>query len=171
MKEVTVTLKTPIEYAYKGEMLKASFVTIKPTTTKHIHLTSVLKQAFQVSAMKMSERTDAEELKELKEEKAAEKAEKDAKNTENGEESNDKKAKKDEKISPSDLMSTIYMGGKDINIKEIVLTGKELLTSGIVMVEGEEKLTRPLCDKLSQEDFEEILGSIMVNFIVASLLD
>ncbi|MCH9735871.1 MAG: hypothetical protein K0U78_15185 [Actinomycetia bacterium] len=145
MTDITVNLQKQIEYSHKGELLEASFVTILPTSTKHIHLTSVLKQAFQCAAVKLS-----------KDEKPTDTEEK-----EDG---------KDEKLTPSEIMSTIYMGGKEINIKEVVLTGKELMTSGVVLVEGEEKLTKPLCDKLSQEDYEEILGTIMVNFIIASLI-
>lgn len=142
----TINLKDKIMYHYKGEETEASFVTILKPTAKHISLVSVLKQAFQVAAMSINDGKDKEEK-------------------------DDKDDKDDDSvISPSDAVALVYAGGKNISIKEVMLTAKELLTSGLVLVEGEEKLTKPLCDKLSQDDFEEILGSFLVNFIVKSLL-
>lgn len=122
-----------------------SFVTISPPTARHIVYTSVLKQAFQVAAMKIN--SDKKQ---------------------SGEES--KEDKDASEITPSDAISLIYAGGASIDVKEVMLVAKELMTSGLVLVEGEEKLTKPLCDKLSQDDFEEILGTFLVNFIAASLL-
>ncbi len=145
MSDLTVNLKHKIDYDYKGEKVEASFVSISPPTVKHIHLTSVLKQAFQVSAVKNNERNKDKYVEE-------------------------KDDKNDSKTENSDAVAVIYAGGSDINIKEVMLTAKELMTSGLVLVEGEEKLTKPLCDKLDQEDFEEILGAFLVNFILASLL-
>lgn len=146
--QINVPLRNPVEYDFKGEKVQASFVTIDPPTTKHIHLTSVLKQAFQVSAMKIS---------------------RDRK--ENGAIAEEKESGVEEKLSPSDIISMIYSGGDSINIKKVMLTGVDLLTSGIVLIEGEQKLTRPICESLCQDDYEEILGTILINFIIASLLD
>lgn len=146
--QITIQLKNAVEYDFKGEKVEASFVTISSPSTKHIHLTSVLKQAFQVSAMKIS-----------------------AERKEKGIVSEEKDSDEESSLSASDIISMIYSGGDSINIKEVMLTGIELVTSGLVLIEGEQKMTKPICEKLSQEDYEEILGTILVNFIVASLLD
>lgn len=145
MNDLNVKLSTPFEYDSKGEVVDATFVSITSPTAKHIHLTATLKQAFQVAAMKIHDSKGDDEKEE-------------------------KEDKDDSKISPSDAMALIYAGGDAIDIKVVMASGRELLTSGLVLVEGEEKLTKPLCDKLSQDDFEEIIGTFLVNFIVASLL-
>lgn len=143
MSDLILQLVEPIKYDFQGEKIDGTFVSIFPPKTKHIHLTSVLKQAFQISAMKISEESGGDD---------------------------DKEDSSEESIKPSDAIALIYAGGKSVNIKEVMLTAKELMTSGLVLVEGESKLTKPLCELLCQEDFENILGMFLVNFIVASLL-
>lgn len=146
--QITLQLKNPVEYDFKGEKVEATFVSILSPSTKHIHLTSILKQAFQASAINMSRQRK-----------------------ESGIIVEEKESDNDESLTASDVISMIYSGGKEINIKEFMLTGIELVTCGLVLIEGEQKLTKPICEKLSQEDYEEILGTILVNFIIASLLD
>lgn len=69
-----------------------------------------------------------------------------------------------------DAIMTLITMSKEVELGSVLLTAKELLTSGVAMVEGEEKLTKPLFDKLSQDDVEALTGEYLVNFILASAL-
>jgi len=72
-------------------------------------------------------------------------------------------------INGEAIMTLITMS-KDVELGSVLLTAKELLTSGVALVEGEEKLTKPLFDKLSQDDMELLVGEYLANFILASAL-
>jgi hypothetical protein len=65
---------------------------------------------------------------------------------------------------------TLITMSKDVDLSGVLLTAKELFTSGIAMVDGEVKLTKPLLDSMSQDDLEAMTGEYMANFILASAL-
>lgn len=143
MKEVIVNLKEKIEYHYKGEEVQGSFVKLLPPTAKHLTITAPIKQMFQLAAVELS-----------KEEKTKD----------------EKEEKESSSLNPEDVFQLMCLAGDKINIEKLVLYARDLMTCGLVLVEGEEKLTKPLYEKLSPDDFEMILGSFIVNFIAASLL-
>jgi hypothetical protein len=59
---------------------------------------------------------------------------------------------------------------QDVDLPEVLVVGRRLLTSGIALVDGEEKLTAALLDKMSDEDFQNLLGEFLVAFCLASVL-
>lgn len=65
---------------------------------------------------------------------------------------------------------TLITMSKDVDLSGVLLTAKELFTSGVAMVDGEVKLTKPLLDAMSQDDLEAMTGEYMANFILASAL-
>ena len=58
---------------------------------------------------------------------------------------------------------------KEIDLGEFLAQGRKLLTSGVALVEGEEKLTGPLVDAMSDEDFQNMVGEYLVGFCLASI--
>ena len=72
-------------------------------------------------------------------------------------------------VSGSQVISMMYLS-HDVDMVPVLGHAKELFTSGVAMVDGEEKLTKPLMDTLSQIDLENMLGDYLINFIVASAL-
>ena len=75
----------------------------------------------------------------------------------------------DAEITGEGVMTLITMS-KDVELASVLVTGRELLTSGVALIEGEEKLTKPLLDNISQDDLEGMLGEYLANFILASAL-
>ena len=65
---------------------------------------------------------------------------------------------------------TLITMSKDVDLSGVLLTAKELFTSGVALVDGEVKLTKPLLDSMSQDDLEAMTGEYMANFILASAL-
>ena len=58
-----------------------------------------------------------------------------------------------------------------VDLPDVLEVGRRLLVApGISKVEGEVKLTSTLLERMSQEDFENMLGEYMVNFTLASTL-
>jgi len=74
-----------------------------------------------------------------------------------------------EKITGSDIIGLMY-GSEHVEMSKVFLHAKELLTSGVCLVDGEAKLTKPLFDEMSQDDLEVLLGEYLVNFILRSAL-
>lgn len=74
-----------------------------------------------------------------------------------------------ENPSGQDIIDMMYMGG--VNMHKVLLSAIELFKSGVAKVEGTEKLTQPLIDKMSQDDLESMTGEYIVNFTIASFLN
>ena len=74
-----------------------------------------------------------------------------------------------EKIEGSDIMALMY-GSDHVEMPKVFLHAKELLTSGVCLVDGEAKLTKPLFDEMSNDDMEVLVGEYLVNFILRSVL-
>lgn len=72
------------------------------------------------------------------------------------------------KLTGDAVMTLITMS--DVDLSSVLATGRELLTSGVALVGGEQKLTKPLADNLSMDDLGNMIGEYMANFILASAL-
>lgn len=68
-----------------------------------------------------------------------------------------------------DFIKMLYISSVDM--KKVVATGRELLTSGVALVDGEVKLIKPLIDLFSYNDSENMLGEYCLNFILLSVLN
>ncbi len=71
-------------------------------------------------------------------------------------------------MKAGDLMAMLYMSDVDMNV--VLLTAIELFKSGVALVDGEQRLTSPILDTMSQNDLELMTGTYLVNFTLASVL-
>jgi len=78
-------------------------------------------------------------------------------------------AETDDPVTGEQIMMLILMS-QEVDLAPVLAHGRELLTSGRALVDGEAKLTKPLMDKISQADLEGMVGDYMANFILASEL-
>lgn len=76
---------------------------------------------------------------------------------------------KDVKVTGEDVLSMIA-ASKDVDLGEVYAVARKLFTTGVAFVDGEEKLTTHLVDRMDQSDFECMLGEYLVNFTLASTL-
>lgn len=74
-----------------------------------------------------------------------------------------------DEVTGAGVMAIITMS-KDVDLAGVLITARELFTSGVALVDGEVKLTKPLLDAMSQDDLEAMTGEYMANFILASAL-
>ncbi len=73
-------------------------------------------------------------------------------------------------LTGSDVIQILAMSTA-VELPDVLEVGKRLLLApGISKVEGETKLTNALLERMSQEDFENMLGEYLVNFTLASTL-
>jgi hypothetical protein len=136
---IEYTLQQPVQYASKGELVEAMFVTLNPPTSRNMTECAQLKQAFFRALPKTGEvEVDAPE---------GEQAE----------------------LTGEAVMTMITMS-PDVELASVLVTGRELLTSGLALIDGEEKLTKPVLDNMSADDLEGMIGEYMVNFTLASAL-
>jgi hypothetical protein len=141
MSEITVELSTPFEYALKGEMEKASFITLAAPTFKQIDKIAPIKQAF-VSAIADLGGGSGEAAKQ-----------------EPGEV---------EAITGPQVMAILYQSKG--NMSQVFLFAQALFKE-VALVDGEVKLTTPLMEKMDIVDFERMLGEYLANFTAPSLMD
>lgn len=76
---------------------------------------------------------------------------------------------KEAEIDADAVMMIIAMS-PDVDLAKVMISSKKLLTSGVALVDGEEKLTVPIADQLSNDDLEKMTGEYLANFILASAL-
>ena len=143
-KEINVKLEDELFYDYQGDKKQAQFICLKKPTARSIHLTSLIKNTFQSAAIEVAEKNKNEVQKE---------------EPKTGDGEND--------LSPEEALQLLYLAPDGID--KSMLAFKELLRE-VALFDGEIKATVPLIDNLSVEDFENIFGKFLVNFILASLL-
>lgn len=133
-------LQVPFDYAYKGETTKANFITLKAPSVKTPHRAD-LKQCFFRALGGGDTHTD------------------------NPQPPVDTEAKQ-ELPTGSEVIQLIAMS-KDVKLSAFLEFGKTLLSSGVALVDGETKLTKPLIDMMNPDELEEMLGGYVSNFILA----
>ena len=138
--EITYELESPVEYASKGELEAGKFIVLKAPTSKNMAECAFLKQAF-FRAIATIPKQDRGDVAE-----------------DDGTE-----------VDGEAVMSIITMS-TGVELAAVLLTAKDLFTSGLAMVEGEVKLTKPIMDTMSQDDLEAMTGEYLANFILASAL-
>lgn len=145
-KEVIYDLTSPFEYAYKGDVRTASFITLKePTIKQHTQLCSLENSIFNVYK------------------NVTEFSNKSAKNKND---SDDDGKDNDKGLDSESVIQVIfYNDAVDVNV--IFAQAKELFKIGGALVDGEQVLNYPLIDKMSITDFRNIVGEYIANFIKA----
>ena len=142
MEEVTekqFDLTKPFEYAFDGDVRSAAFITLLPPTMKQHSQAAALKQ----SIIRIV--TDA---------------------VRNADDEDPEDSKKDEAITAKMVVTTIY-GSGCVEVNVVWEQVRALLKSGVALIDGEQKLTVPLMDKMSPDDFENMAGEYIANFTLA----
>lgn len=143
LEEITIQLKHPIEYHVKGETEQATFVNLKPPTSKNVSSCAKIKQLFYIAAQK--ERKDRIV----------------------SEDSNVEKNDSSEDASPSEILALFYMTGTDIDY--LFTTFKNIFKNGTMFFDGEQSATKHLLDSLHLDDLENCIGVYISNFTIPSL--
>ena len=73
-----------------------------------------------------------------------------------------------DEITGHQVMQLLY--GWSDDLRPVQHEVRQMFKSGVAMVEGVEKLTSPLQDKLSVDDFDGLMGAYIANFIAPSLM-
>lgn len=134
-------LTEKFNYGHKGDSVEAQMITFFAPNSKTLTLCADLKQYF-FQAMPDSSPDKKTEISESTE----------------------------VEIDGSGIMMMIS-GSSKVKLSSVLLTARELFSNKeIALVDGEEKLTQPLLDKISNDDLEDMTGEYMANFILASAL-
>lgn len=138
-KSIAFTLDSPFEYAFKGEQRKAEFITLYPPT---------MKQHSQAAALKQSIiRIVTESVREIGDQ-------------------DDTSIDEDDEITSKMVIATIY-GSKCVDAGVVWGQVKALLKESLAFIDGEQKLTTPLMEKMNPDDFENMAGTYIANFTLA----
>jgi hypothetical protein len=141
--EFQYVLKQPFSYASHGEQVDAKFIAFTAPTSKTSRECAALKQSF---FRAMSERNEA------------------------GGQTVSTATEVETEIESADVIALLAMS-KDVDLPEVMDIAKRLFQMpGIALVDGETKFGTSLVDKVSIDDFEDMIGEYMVNFILASSL-
>ena len=140
-KFIDFNLTTPISYAYKGEMQEGGFITLNAPTSKNMKECAELKQAFFRALPKNQGAVQAEPTKD----------------------------EEDAELTGDAIMGLISMSD-NVELSVVLATARELFSSGLAMVEGETKVTKPILDSLTLDDLECMVGEYLAVFILASAL-
>lgn len=138
--EMDYHLLQPFSYHHKGQPVAAVFVRLKAPTSRHRKECAFLKQAFYRA---LGDAAD-------------------------GEAAADQQKKKAE-ITGQDVMDLISMS-KAVALEDVLEGARKLFTTGVALVDGEEKLTGPLADEMSMDDLEKMTGEYLAFFTLRSSL-
>lgn len=163
-------LVTPFEYAHAGDTATASFVRFMAPSSKHSKEVAWIKQAMTraftewiTMLQQMQAGRSREELEEMV--AAAEARQQDRKTA--------KKPKlEDEKMDAATVIG-ILSSSQTIEYHKVLEASRRLFIStppAIAFVDGEEKLTSPLYDKLTYDDAEGMMGAYLGFFFGGSVL-
>lgn len=140
--EFIYELKTKFEYSFKGEMREASFISLRAPTMKEHNLASKLKQSIYNLIKNETQENDTQEKK-------------------------TEKSTDDDAEITAELILMMMFASNNIDINVVFEQAKELFGSGLALIDGEQKLNNPLVQKMSIDDFQNLIGEYIVNFILA----
>lgn len=143
MSEFNYELKKPFSYAAKGEMVEAHFITVTAPSYKQMTNAAPIKQAFMTAITEVAE-------KEITKHADVEKSD-------------------DESVTGEQVLQLLYSSSSEIT--KVFLYAEQLFKSGAALVDGDQKLTSELMQKMDMTDFESLVGDYIANFIAPSLMD
>lgn len=152
MDECRYELKKPFQYAYKGEMEEANFITLSAPNFTQFEKVTPIKQAIAAALKERFEGIDTAEIEEAQEIAASQQDTED-----------------DSGIDASFVMAALFTWSG--NLTKVFKNAEALFLSGVALVDGETKATKNLIEKMSLDDFEGMLGAYLANFIIPSLMD
>lgn len=142
--EITYELKSPFEYAFKGDTRTATFITLSAPTVESIGYIAKLKQGF-MKAITHNKVTD------------------DAPKT-------DDKSDDIGGLDGNMIMTMLSMS--DIDYAQYMQTARTtFIDSGVALIEGEEPIKKALMSKMSVSDLEGMTGEYLKVFILTSALE
>lgn len=143
--EFIFELTTPVKYHSGGEEIEGTFITLYAPSYKQMDKCVPLKQAFYRAAASIND--DSTEVVSAPETPSD-----------------------DAEMTPEGLMGMFYQSDEDM--VKIMLYGVELFKSpGIAKIDGTVNMTHPMIEKMSQDDLENMLGGLLINFILYSALN
>lgn len=154
MQECRYELKQPFEYAYKGDMTEANFITMTAPNFTQVEKVTPIKQALAAALKERFAGLDQSTIQEAQE-IAAEQPE-----TGDDDEGG---------IDSSFVMAALFTWTG--NLTKVFKNAEALFMSGVALVDGETKVTKNLLEKMSLADFEGMVGAYLANFIIPSLMD
>lgn len=128
-----------VKYTHQGELQEAEFIQLQAPSFNQLNLHMPIKQAF-VKAITEIDSGEANESEE---------------------------AQSDEGIKPEGAMQLLYTWSGDL--AKLLDDAAKLFCTKVAMIDGETKMTKPLLEQLSGEDFEGLMGTYVANFIIPSL--
>lgn len=147
--EVIYTLEKSFNYSYKGDTREAEFITLLPPTMKQHNQAASLKQ----SIMKIVQNIIKDEKPKGSNPTAEQKDDENAEST-------------DDEITREMIVGAIY-GSMVVDANVVWEQAKDLFKQGVILIDGEQKITTPLFDKMHPNDFEQMVGEYVVNFTIA----
>lgn len=138
-------LQDKFDYASGSGMEEAQFIELVAPTRKSMEHYSPIKSAFMQAVNHLNSETD-EETKENA-----------AKNTDDA----------DKEIDAEGVINMMY-SCPDVDMNKVFLHADNLFKFGAGKIDGEEKITKPIIEKMSMRDVEGLLGKYIATFIVPS---
>lgn len=146
---VRFAISRPFEYSHAGERVTAQFIELNEPTSRNLAEVGVLRQSM-VQAIRSYNFDDQPQAKTVVDEEEPSDA-----------------AKKDEGISAAEVLS--ILSASPVKLEQVYSAGKSLVLSrGIAKVDGQEPMTQVLFDKMSARDVEQMIGTLIASFILAS---
>jgi len=143
MNQIQFTLTKPVKFSFEGEDTDGTFITLTEPSIKQLKYVSAFKKAFFQCAEKASSGSDVDQVKDP----------------------NDK-----EKVTSEIIMALLYAHYPDM--EQLFAISKKLFMSvGIAQVEGIADFNQSVYDTMSIADFENMIGTYLVNFILQSALN
>lgn len=138
--EIIHELKVPFNYSYQGESQKASFITLKPPSSKNLKECAYLKQCF----FRSLPNTD-EEVK-------------------------DGETVGEDGIDAESILIMMSMSEKVNLDTVLLTAVKLFTSNNVGLIDGETQLKQSHVDLLGYGELEEMTGKYLENFILASSL-
>lgn len=146
LSEKVLELESPITYqdTQKGDC-EATFISMKAPSVSHLAYIAPIRQAFSTALVHVQQQN--------------------LKVDENEKDDEDE----DQEMSPASVMMMIE--SSPVKMEKVIDDFKKLiLKTKLFQLDGEQKFTEGLLEKLSVDDFYNLMGTYLVNFIIASLL-
>lgn len=147
--EIEFTLSYPITYGHKGKDEEGVSVSMFAPSVAQMKYAGKLKQ-FVMQAMQQSKSSISDEQREAV-----------RKNKENS-------AEDEDQITGDDFV--MMLASSEVDYNEAIAAFTELLCSGAGMIDGREKITSFLINKMMFQDLESMLGRYLEHFLLQSLI-
>lgn len=151
LSEVKYDFLNEFELASKGNIEKASFLILKPPTMQHHPLAAPLKQSISriVSASVEEAQSKATTTEPRKTDDETDEVEDEA----------------EDEITSQMVLNSIYTS-KNVHANTVWEQAKKLLVNDTAFINGKQKLSTSLINKMSIKDFEGIVGLYIASFIL-----